>query len=249
MNRFQAFAIHLTISLIIFLSFLALMFFVWYPTPYFDIDGGWRVLQILAGVDVVLGPLLTLIVFKSGKPRLKFDLTCIALVQLAALIYGASVIYQGHPVYTVFAIDRFSTVPANDVDTSQIKTAQLNPMFSLGPILAYVENPSDRKLAEQIMFEALQGGRDIDRHAELYQPYPPALNKLAAKTMDIGKLRASGAQAEQAIAEFLQDQGGSADDYFYYPLMGKNKDIVIALSKTDGMPAGYIDTDPWAVKR
>ena len=84
MTRFRAFTIHLTSSILIFLFFLGLMFFVWYPVPYFEIDGGWKVLRILAGVDVVLGPLLTLIVFKPGKPSLKFDMSVIVLVQLVA---------------------------------------------------------------------------------------------------------------------------------------------------------------------
>ena len=68
------------------------MFWVWYPTPYFAIDGGWQVLRILAGVDVVLGPLLTFIVFKIGKPSLKFDMSCIILMQIGALIYGGMII-------------------------------------------------------------------------------------------------------------------------------------------------------------
>ncbi len=69
MTKRRAFAIHLTASVTIFLIFLGIMFFVWYPAPYFEIDGGWRVLRILAGVDVVLGPLLTLIVFEPGSYR------------------------------------------------------------------------------------------------------------------------------------------------------------------------------------
>ena len=40
MTRFRAFAIHLTASATIFLVFLGIMFFVWYPAPYFEIDGG-----------------------------------------------------------------------------------------------------------------------------------------------------------------------------------------------------------------
>ncbi|MFZ4790954.1 MAG: hypothetical protein ACOYMW_08700 [Candidatus Competibacteraceae bacterium] len=72
MTRFRAFAIHLTASASIVLALLGLMRWVWYPAPYFEINGGWIVLRILAGVDVVLGPLLTLIVFKPGKPGTDF---------------------------------------------------------------------------------------------------------------------------------------------------------------------------------
>ena len=75
MTKLRAFAIHLIVSATVILAFLGVMFFVWYPVPYFETDGGWKVLRILAGVDVVLGPLLTLIVFKPGKPSTPPDLS------------------------------------------------------------------------------------------------------------------------------------------------------------------------------
>ena len=83
--RINAFLIHLTISFIIFLVLAYLIVLHWYPLPYFHTDGGWRGIRIIAGVDLVLGPLLTLIVFKPGKPGLKFDLTLIGLAQAVAL--------------------------------------------------------------------------------------------------------------------------------------------------------------------
>ena len=66
MTKLRAFAVHLTANATIFLLFLGILWFVWYPAPYFAIDGGWTVFQILGGVHVVLGPLLTLILFKPG---------------------------------------------------------------------------------------------------------------------------------------------------------------------------------------
>ena len=109
MTQARAFAIHLTASVTIFLIFLGILFFVWYPAPYFEIDGGWTVLLILAGAHLALGPLLTLIVFEPGKPGLKFDLICIVLVQLGALLYGGTLIYQQRPAFVVFAVDRFTS--------------------------------------------------------------------------------------------------------------------------------------------
>ena len=46
-------------------------------------------------MDVVLGPLLTLltlIVFKPGKPSLKFDMSCIVVAQLTVLLYVRTII-------------------------------------------------------------------------------------------------------------------------------------------------------------
>jgi hypothetical protein len=41
---------------------------------HFEAAGGDRLIFILAAVDVTLGPLITLIIFKAGKKGLKFDL-------------------------------------------------------------------------------------------------------------------------------------------------------------------------------
>lgn len=143
MTRLRAFAIHLTTSVTIFLIFLGIMFFVWYPAPYFVIDGGWKVLRILAGANLVLGPLLTLIVFKPGKPSLKFDLSCIVLLQLGALLYGGTVIYQQRPAFVVFGVDRFTSIPAAEMEFDQLKYPELQRVVGIGPLLAQTRPPDD----------------------------------------------------------------------------------------------------------
>ena len=79
MSRFKAAGIHLGISFVIFVFLAYLVLFEWYPGIFFNTDGGWRGMRIIVGVDLVLGPTLTLVAYKAGKPGLKFDLTAIAL--------------------------------------------------------------------------------------------------------------------------------------------------------------------------
>ena len=101
-SRWQAFLIHLGISALIAATVVALVLAVWYPPPYFAGMGGPVLLRLLIGVDVVLGPLITLIVFDPAKPRLKYDLMTIAALQVAALAYGGMVMFEARPVYNVF---------------------------------------------------------------------------------------------------------------------------------------------------
>lgn len=49
-------------------------------------------------IPVVLGPLITLVIFKQGKPGLKFDLRVIAVLQIVALSYGLYMIDQHRPM-------------------------------------------------------------------------------------------------------------------------------------------------------
>ena len=114
-TRWQAAAIHLGISAAIALAVVGAMRIAWYPAPYFDAAGGAMLLLLLVGVDVVVGPLLTLVVYSPQKKHLHADLAVIAALQLAALAYGVSVMYGARPVYVAFAGDRFELVAANAI--------------------------------------------------------------------------------------------------------------------------------------
>lgn len=79
-NRYQAFAIHLGLSFLIFIVLASLIVFYWYPGFLFATDGGWQGIRLIAGVDLVIGPCLTLLLYKRGKPGLKFDMMCVDLI-------------------------------------------------------------------------------------------------------------------------------------------------------------------------
>ena len=116
MTRVRAASVHLGISVIVALVSVASMILVWYPPPLFQLLGGFELLLLIVGVDVTLGPLLTFVVFKSGKKGLKFDLSVIAFLQLSALTYGASVVFVARPGYIVFVKDRFEMVRVADIE-------------------------------------------------------------------------------------------------------------------------------------
>jgi hypothetical protein len=112
-NRYQAFAVHMAISLVIFFILLVCITQYWYPGILFDTGNGWKAIGMIVGIDLVLGPLLTLIVFNHNKSSLKFDLAIIALVQTAALVYGTWTIHQTRPVALAFINSSFITIFAN----------------------------------------------------------------------------------------------------------------------------------------
>lgn len=246
MTKIRAFIVHLVLSCVILAVVLGVMLFFWYPGIYFSVDGGWTVLRILIGVDLVLGPLLTLIVFKPGKPGLRFDLACIALLQCGALIYGGLTIYQQRPEFLVFAVDRFNTVARADVEWDKLRYPELQqPPAERGPRLALAQLPTDQKARTDLLFESLGGGKDIEQMAEYYHPYWPDIAELRRRSVDIHTIVNSDQQAKQALDAFIADHGGGLDDYFYFPLMGKNKDVLMVLSNRDGQPVGLVDIDPW----
>lgn len=99
LNRYQAFGIHFLASLVVFAILTALIFFYWFPGILRVADPSWQhILLVIAGVDLVLGPALTLIVFNPAKKSLKMDLTIIAAIQIAALAYGSYTVHNTRPL-------------------------------------------------------------------------------------------------------------------------------------------------------
>ncbi len=146
MSRWKAAAIHLSISLAIGTVVGVLLFEFWYPPPYFRADGGSELILLLVGVDLCVGPLLTLLVFRVGKRGLRFDLTAIAIMQAIALIYGMSVVSKSRPIFLVGVVDRFVLVAADEVtdaDLAQGQQPQFRSRSWAGPRLVAVQMPSD----------------------------------------------------------------------------------------------------------
>lgn len=168
MSRFKAFSIHFAISFAIFLILLYFILVQWYPQPLFSTDGGWRVIRIIVGVDLILGPLLTLIVFKSGKPGLKFDLAMIALVQALALGWGVWTTYNERPAALIYTLDFFTPVPAYQLAEQGITAKKLKQFGNEWPVTIYIDIPKE-KISETIT-ESMQAKKPLYLLTEYYSP-------------------------------------------------------------------------------
>ena len=77
--KIKYFLSHLIVSLLIACCCLILVFYVWHPVPLAKAIGVTHIFLMMLIIDVILGPLLTLLVAKQGKKTLKFDLSVIIL--------------------------------------------------------------------------------------------------------------------------------------------------------------------------
>src|SRR5688572_25117692 len=123
MSRWKAGCIHLALSALVILSLLGLVLWLWYPPALLHMSGVDRLIVLIAVVDLTVGPVLTTVVYRAGKPGLRFDLTVIACLQLLLLGYGMTVLSKTRPVYLVGAIDRFELVTAKDISEEDIALA------------------------------------------------------------------------------------------------------------------------------
>ncbi len=120
-SRFKVVAVHFALSAALLGALLLIMVFFWYPSGLFGIAGGWQGLQILAPIDLVLGPLLTLMFYRAGKKGAFRDLAMIGCVQIAALSYGMHAVYSQRPVALVFAEGAFVAMTPGDAQEANAK--------------------------------------------------------------------------------------------------------------------------------
>ncbi len=169
-NRYQAFAVHLLISAVIFILLSLIIIFIWYPGFLFTADGGWQGIRLIAGVDFIIGPTLTLFVYKLGKPSLKFDLTVIALIQFACLAAGTWLVYQERPLAVIYANGSFYTMSENSYEFHDHNSAEALKLDDQVPAWIFVELPEDKKERSQLLMDQLRDG-PIHSRIDLYQPY------------------------------------------------------------------------------
>lgn len=148
-TRWQAFAVHLLICLLIFILVAALILLDWYP-GYFRYFGGLLGIALIAGIDLVLGPALTLIIFDRKKKHLKWDLAVIVLIQASALGYGIWSVYQGRPLAQVLTQQGVYMLTQSDFTTYDVTADELSKIGPSLPIKVYLDLPHDREQIRQI---------------------------------------------------------------------------------------------------
>jgi hypothetical protein len=246
MSRWKASGIHLCISTVVAAIVLGVLYLVWYPSTYFAAMGGEQLVYLLVGVDIVLGPLITLIVFKTGKKGLKFDLAVIGLLQCAALTYGVSVAAAARPAYTVFVIDRFEVVAANDLDPAELAKVERNEFKSIswtGPRVVGVMRPEDAEEHNRILF-AMAEGRDLQHFPQHYVPYADVAAEAGRRAQPLSTLRRYNSGHAAEIDNFVRQSGLNEADLGFLPLRAKRGERAVIV-KRNGDILGTLNLSPW----
>lgn len=241
MTRFGAFGIHFCISLLIFAGLAYLVVFHWYPGLFFRTDGGWQGMRIIIGVDLVLGPLLTLIVFKQGKPSLRFDLTCIGVFQALCLVAGVWVVHGERPLAMVYADGKFISVNAQTYRDANMEVPDFSRFPGPSPKWVMVDVPED--LTEQASFrkKMIVQGRGLALAADRYVPFDPHASIVVRDSYATDELQEHDREA-QRIPGWLSRYGGSLDDYRFYPLGTRYDFVFLGFRADDQKLLGILET-------
>lgn len=240
MSRFSAFAIHLAISFLIFLALAYLIVFVWYPGIFFDTDGGWRGMRIIIGVDLVLGPALTLVVFKAGKSGLKFDMAAIALLQTVCLVAGTYVVWSERPLAVVYVDSRFEVLTIDDFQTG---VPDFSTYPGTNPKWVAVEMPTDVEEVAAFRKTAMARGISPSTMVENYRSFQATDTTFTSEYRDITTI-IDRDHGQVGIDKWLATHGGTIDDYAFYTFSTRYVYRYLGFRKENGENLGFLQVQP-----
>jgi hypothetical protein len=223
MSRWKAAAIHMVIGLLLICTIAIGVVLLWFPAGLWHVAGLQQLFGIMVAADIVLGPLLTLVVFRSGKPGLKFDLCMIGLAQACFLGYGIHTLWLNRPLYLVGSDYSFALVFASEVNDAvrHGPDGREWPRFQgRGPWLVGVDlsNPVAR---EEAAFAFAMGGGGPLRDPTLYVGYRDVADAILQKSEPVpARIPATSVRGNMRAAA----------------LVSIRSDPSVMLLDTDGMP-------------
>lgn len=245
--RIRAALIHLSASALVAASIAALVLLAWFPGVYAQAMGAYRLLALILGCDVVIGPVLSLIVCSPGKPRrlLIMDYAVIVSLQLAALVYGLSVIVGSRPVFTVFAIDRFNLVAASEVEASDLQEHGGPAPYTLswrGPVPVLLKMPQDTA-GRNAALELDLSGKELQTLPRYYAPYAP--DAVLATAQPLNTLLKRHPEFEAEVASAVRNAGLQADATVWLPVQTRMGFHTALLKRADASIVAMLGVDPY----
>lgn len=244
-SRLRASTIHLAISLSIATLAALLVFGWWYPYPYRELSGGRELFTLVVAVDVVLGPLITLVIFNTAKTRrhLAMDFAVIGLLQVAALSYGLWTVFVARPVHLVFEYSRMAVVHAIDIEPSTLIQAPpgLQQRPWRGPTLLSLRPLQGNEAIESVL--QATGGIPQAAQPKLWQPYEAAREQILQASRPAAHLKQRFPGHADTIDQAAARTGRPMGVLRYLPLLSRTTAWTVLIDAQSVQPVGFVALD------
>ena len=243
----KASATHLLVTVSVATVAAILVFYVWYPWPFYEIVSGRELFWLVIGVDVACGPLLTLVLWNPTKSarELTLDMSLVGLIQVSALIYGISTVTDTRPVRLVFEVDRIRLVSAAEVNHAHLDLAvkELQKLPWLGPVLVGIREPkSNQEMLESIDLSI--EGIEPSLRPDWWQAYDLSVPQVLKAGRSIAVLREARPADAERIDAAVRAAKLPESELLWLPLTGgRSFDWVVLLHKASALPVSYAHVD------
>ena len=238
--RLAALGLHLLASCFALTVILGGLYLGWYRWPGWYLADVVGVSIVLAGVDLIAGPLLTFIIASPVKPRrvLVRDVAVIVMVQLVALIYGTVSLWNGRPLYYAFSEDALSLVQAYDIENAELamarkQNAPLLPHWYNLPRWIWAPLPQDSEESGKIVASAITGGSDVIAMPRYYQPWEAGLPALRTQLKKIDDLKYFSGKEKKLLAARVRAAGLAADQPNAIALTGRGRPLLAVFDRAN----------------
>ncbi|MBO9678837.1 MAG: hypothetical protein J7556_11400 [Acidovorax sp.] len=255
----HAAGLHLTISIGIALSIGFLISQYWFKPPWLEIMSGVELFTIIVGVDVVCGPLLTLLIFNPKKSTTEkyTDFLLIGLIQLAALAYGLHTLSYARPIAIVHETDRLRVLSYAELEQSEADDAPswAKPWGSINPRFIGIRPATSIEEKLKRIDDALQGIEPSQRPS-LWQDYSLSTSAIISRSLPLEllyKIHPSASKeitsavqkiTSQARSEEVDQQSLSAQSIRWLPVVSQRQNNWVALiNPKSGKPMQYLHLD------
>jgi hypothetical protein len=216
------------------------MYLGWYRWPGWYLADVVQVATVLAGVDLVAGPLLTFVIASPVKPRraLMRDIAVIATIQLIALAYGSVSLWHGRPLYYAFSEDVVQLVQAYDLEDAELaiarkQNAPLRPHWYSLPRWIWAPLPQDSEERDRIMASAVSGGSDVVSMPRYYKPWDAGLPALRSQLKRIDDIKYFSGNQKKLLAARVRAAGLAADQPNAIALTGRGRPLLAVFDRAN----------------
>lgn len=246
---------HLLVSTVIATLLAILAIDLWFPAPFWKISAGGMLFFTVVAVDIVCGPLLTLLLIHSDKSRFarSIDFLLIGIIQISALIYGLYTLGESRPIAVVFEVDRFHVISFADIDDSKpefipdwVKPWGGEPVRVLG-----VRSAKDAREKMESVDASLQGVEPGQR-PWWWQDYALSAPQVKARAKPLSALLAMHpdmasrieADAARALKTSDDNEEKNPENLLWLPVVSrKSMDWVALIDPQSARIRGYIHAD------
>jgi len=232
--RLRAFGLHLLGSTVVLTLVLGSFYLGWYRWPGWYLTDASTVLAVLVGVDLALGPMLTLVVAQSTKPRaeLRRDIAVIVVVQISALLYGTVSLWMGRPLYYAFSESVLQLVQSYDISAGELalgrsQNAELTPHWYSLPRWIWAPLPQDPDERARIVSAALSGGDDVISMPRYYQSWEQGLSTLQRQMKQVDHVAYFSPGQKQGLKAAMGTAGLPVDQFNAIPLTGRGAPLLV----------------------
>jgi len=238
--RLAAMGLHLLASCVVLTVILGGLYLGWYRWPGWYLADAVQVTTVLAGVDLVAGPLLTFIIASSVKPRrvLLRDIAVIATIQLIALAYGTVSLWHGRPLYYALSEDVLQLVQAYDFEDAELAIARklnvpLLPHWYSLPRWIWAPLPQDSEESGKIIASAVTGGSDVVAMPRYYKPWDAGLPALRTQLKRIDDIKYFSGNEKKLLGARVRAAGLAADQPNALALTGRGRPLLAVFDRAN----------------